>query len=307
MINARREASYSGYDVPYVAKDSTITPGRIRTMEVIYLTVELSTFTKTEYVSRGYYSHRIDTKVHEFEAYKVTQVEADKATHFIPLYYTSDKFFPEDPYFLGNKESPKSGDIYPLEDLEIVLAFFQKKDEEHNQWKKAEQEKENLKLSLIPVIQSFLDKNKDKGRFEINPSMGTSYIQISVRHITWGDSQSVMVSKLVQEGEPYLEQVLQYLIKRRDDVHACWVKEDRQKALMRSVESIMPEGFSASFGGDWDVYLRKGKHSSKITTIEFLPDIIEKLTLLDKVEENKLNRIKELRASKKPIPKKLSH
>lgn len=276
-------------------------------MNIIYLTVELTTFQKSEYVSRGYFSHRMDTKVHTFEAYKVSQVTHEEATHFIPLYYTSDKFFPEDPYFLGDSLSPKSGDIYPLEDLDVINAYFQKKDEEFLQWKKEEQEKVDLQESFIPVVQSFLDKNKDKGRFEINPSMGTSYIQVSVRHITWGDSQSVMVSKLVQEGEPYLEQVLQYLVKRRDDVHACWVKEDRQKVLMRSVESIMPEGFSASFGGDWDVYLRKGKHSSKITTIEFLPDIIEELTLLDKVEEDKLNRIKELRASKKPIPKKLSH
>lgn len=278
-------------------------------MKVIYLTVELSTFQRTEYRSRGYYSHRMDTKVHQFEAYKVTEVAPEEATHFLPLYYEEHKFFPEDPYFLGRKESPTSGDIYPLEDLDDVLAYFQKKDEEFLQWKKQEEDKENLKLSLIPVVQAFVDKNKDKGRFEVTPSMGTSYIQVSIRHITWGDSQSVMVNKLVQEGEPYLEQVLQYLVKRRDDVHACWVKEDRQKALMRTVESIMPEGFNASFGGDWDVYLRKGKHSRKVTikSLEFLSDIIEELTLLDKVEEDKLNRIKELRANKKPIPKKLYH
>lgn len=278
-------------------------------MKVIYLTVELSTFQRTEYKSRGYYSHRMDTKVHQFEAYKVTQVGAEEATHFLALYYTENKFFHEDPYFLGNKESPRSGDIYPLEDLDAILAYFQKEDEKHEQWKKEEQQKVDLKESLIPIVQSFLDKNKDKGRFEVNPSMGTSYIQVSIRHITWGDSQSVMVDKLVQEGESYLEQVLQYLVKRRDDVHACWVKEDRQKALMRTVESIIPEGFNASFGGDWDVFVGIGKHSSKVTikSLEFLLDIIEELTLLNKVEEDKLNRIKELRASKKPIPKKLSH
>jgi hypothetical protein len=276
-------------------------------MDIIYCQIELSTFKRTEYSSRGYYSHRMDTKVHTFEAYKVTEVIPDVATHFMPLYYTSDKFFPEDPYFLGDSLSPKSADIYPLEDLSIVLAYFQKKDEEFLQWKKEEQEKENLKLSLIPVVQSFfLDKNKHKGRFEVTPSMGTSYIQVSIRHITWGDSQSVMVSKLVREGEPYLEQVLQYLVKRRDDVHACWVKEDRQKALKQSVESIMPEGFSASFGGDWDVYVAKGKHSHKITSIEGIESIIEELVLLDKEEEVRLNKVKELKASKKPIPKKLS-
>lgn len=276
-------------------------------MNIIYLTVELSTFERTEYVSRGYYSHRMDTKVHQFEAYKVTQVGAEEATYFLPLYYGEHKFFPKDPYFLGNKESPRSGDIYPIEDLDAILAYFQKEDEKHEQWKKEEQQKVDLKESLIPIIQSFLDENKDKGRFEINPSMGTSYIQVSIRHITWRDSQSVMVDKLVQEGESYLEQVLQYLIKRRDDVHSCWVKEDLCKSLKAKVDTLIPEGkeFRTSIVGDWDVSVGKGKHSRKVTSLEFLPGIIEELILLDKVEEDKLNQIKELRASKKPIPKKL--
>lgn len=41
--------------------------------------------------------------------------------------------------------------------------------------------------------------------------------------------------------------------------------------------------------------------------MEGIESIIEELILLDKQEEVKLNRIKELRASKKPIPKKLYH
>lgn len=274
-------------------------------MNIIYLTVELSTFERTEYVSRGYYSHRMDTKVHQFEAYKVTQVGAEEATHFLPLYYGEHKFFPKNPYFLGRKESFESGVIYPLENLDSVLAFFQKEDEKHEQCKQEQQKQEDLKLSLIPVVQSFLDKNKDKGRFEVNPSMGTSYIQIYVRHITWGDSQSVMVSKLVQEGEPYLEQVLQYLIKRRDDVHSCWVKEDLCKSLKRQVEALIPEGFNASIGGNWDVYVGIGRHSRKVTSIESLPSLVEELTILKKEEENKLNKVKELRATKKPILRKL--
>lgn len=276
-------------------------------MKIIYLTVELSTFERTEYVSRGYYSHRMDTKVHQFEAYKVTQVGAEEATYFLPLYYGEHKFFPKDPYFLGNKESPRSGDIYPTEDLDAILAYFQKKDEKHEQWKKEEQQKVDLKESIIPIIQSFLNENKDKGRFEINPSMGTSYIQVSIRHITWGDSQSVMVDKLVQEGESYLEQVLQYLIKRRDDVHSCWVKEDLCKSLKAKVDVLLPEGFNTFFGGNWEVYVAKGKHSRKIISMEGIESIIKELILLDKQEEVKLNRIKELRANKKPIPRKLSH
>ena len=276
-------------------------------MEIIYVTIELSTFTSTEYVSRGYFSHRLDTKVHKYEAYKVTEVAPEEATHFVPLYYEKRELFPEDAYFLGNKESPTSGDIYPLEDLNDVLAFFQKKDEEFIQWKKKEQEKVDLQESLIPVVQSFLNKNKDKGRFEINPCVASSYIQVTIRHITWGDSQSVMVDKLVQEGEPYLEQVLKYLVKRRDDVHACWVKEDLCKSLKRQVEAVIPEGFNASIGGNWDVYVGKGRHSRKITSLEVLPSLIEELTLFNKEEEIKLNKIKDLRSSKKPIPKKLLH
>lgn len=277
-------------------------------MEVIYLTIELCTFKRTEYISRGYFSHRLDTKVSTYEAYKVTEVAPEEATHFLALYYAEHKFFPEDPYFLGRKESPTSGDIYSIEDLSDVLAYFQKEDEKFIQWKKKEQEKVDLQESLIPIVQSFLNKNKDKGRFEINPCMATSYIQVSIRHITWGDSQSVMVDKLVQEGEPYLEQVLQYLIKRRDDVHKCWVKEDLCRALKRQVETLMPEGFNASIGGgDWDVYIGIGRHSRKVTSLEVLPSLIEELTLLNKEEEIKLNKVKELRKSKKPIPKKLLH
>lgn len=69
----------------------------------------------------------------------------------------------------------------------------------------------------------------------------------------------------------------------------------------------MPEGFSASFGGGtWDVYLAKGRHSRKVTTIEGIESVIEELNLLDKQEEERLNKVKELKASKKPIPNKLS-
>lgn len=276
-------------------------------MEIIYVTIELSTFKSTEYISRGYFSHRLDTKTRKYEAYKVTEVAPEEATHFIPLYYEKRELSPDDPYFLGNKECPSSGRIYPLEDLSDVLAYFQKKDEEFIQWKKKEQEKADLQESLIPIVQSFLNKNKHKGRFEIDPCMASSYIQVSIRHITWGDSQSVMVDKLIQEGEPYLEQVLQYLVKRRDDVHACWVKEDKCRALRAKVEALIPDGFNASIGGNWDVYVGIGRHSRKVTSLEVLPSLIEELHLLNKEEEIKLNKVKELRASKKPIPKKLLH
>lgn len=231
----------------------------------------------------------------------------EEATHFLALYYEENKFFPDDPYFLGRKESPTSGDIYSIEDLSDVLAYFQKKDEEFIQWKKKEQEKADLQESLIPVVQAFVNRNKDKGRFNVTSGMGTSGINLSIHHITWGDSQTVIVDKLIQEGESYLEQVLQYLIKRRDDVHKCWVKEDLCRALKRQIETLMPEGFNASIGGDWDVYIGIGRHSHKVTSIESLPNLIEELTLLNKEEEIKLNKVKDLRKSKKPIPKKLLH